>query len=80
MRLKHRPLPTWHSAGWFTPAGATVCSDALNTFVANCRSEGRVKVSDSDQMGRFTVRPLTLALGWVTTAIMALAALAMLIV
>ena len=36
--------------------------------------------SRRDQMGRFTVRPLTLVLGWVTTAVMAVAALAMLIV
>ena len=33
-----------------------------------------------DQIGRFTVRPLTLALGWVTAAAMAVAALAMLVV
>src|SRR3954469_24347194 len=34
-------------------------------------------LSRRHQMGRFTVRPLTLALGWATTATMALAALAM---
>jgi Mn2+/Fe2+ NRAMP family transporter len=32
------------------------------------------------QMGRFTVHPITLALGWVATIIMALAAFTMLIV
>jgi hypothetical protein len=36
--------------------------------------------SRRDQMGRYTVRPLTLVLGWLTTAVMAVAALAMLIV
>jgi len=36
--------------------------------------------SRRDQMGRFTVHPITLALGWAATAIMALAAIAMLIV
>jgi hypothetical protein len=30
-------------------------------------------------MGRFTVRPVTLTLGWATTAIMATAAIAMLL-
>jgi Mn2+/Fe2+ NRAMP family transporter len=35
--------------------------------------------SRRDQMGRFTVAPLTLILGWATTAIMAAAAIAMLL-
>jgi hypothetical protein len=32
--------------------------------------------SRRDQMGRFTVRPFALALGWATMAVMAVAALA----
>jgi NRAMP (natural resistance-associated macrophage protein)-like metal ion transporter len=63
------------------PIKALFWSAVINGFVAVPVMAAMMWVgSRRDQMGRFTVRPLTLALGWVTTAIMAVAALAMLIV
>jgi NRAMP (natural resistance-associated macrophage protein)-like metal ion transporter len=63
------------------PIKALFWSAVINGFVAVPVMAAMMWVgSRRDQMGRFTVRPLTLALGWVTTAVMAVAALAMLIV
>jgi NRAMP (natural resistance-associated macrophage protein)-like metal ion transporter len=63
------------------PIKALFWSAVINGFVAVPVMAAMMWVgSRRDQMGRFTVRPLTLALGWATTAVMAVAALAMLIV
>jgi NRAMP (natural resistance-associated macrophage protein)-like metal ion transporter len=63
------------------PIKALFWSAVINGFVSVPVMAAMMWVgSRRDQMGRFTVGPLTLALGWVTTAVMAVAALAMLIV
>jgi NRAMP (natural resistance-associated macrophage protein)-like metal ion transporter len=63
------------------PIKALFWSAVINGFVAVPVMAAMMWVgSRREQMGRFTVRPLTIALGWVTTAVMAVAALAMLIV
>jgi NRAMP (natural resistance-associated macrophage protein)-like metal ion transporter len=63
------------------PIKALFWSAVINGFVAVPVMAAMMWVgSRRDQMGRFTVRPLTLALGWVTAAAMAVAALAMLVV
>ena len=63
------------------PIKALFWSAVINGFVAMPVMAAIMWVgSRRDQMGRFTVGPLTLALGWVTTAVVAGAALAILIV
>ena len=63
------------------PIKALFWSAVINGFVAVPVMAAMMSVgSRRDQMGRYTVRPLTLVLGWLTTAVMAVAALAMLIV
>jgi Mn2+/Fe2+ NRAMP family transporter len=63
------------------PIKALFWSAVINGFVAVPVMAAMMGVgSRLDQMGRFTVHPITLALGWVATIIMALAAFAMLIV
>jgi Mn2+/Fe2+ NRAMP family transporter len=62
------------------PIKALFWSAVINGFVAVPVMASMMSVgSRRDQMGRFTVRPLTLVLGWLTTAVMAVAAVAMLI-
>ena len=66
---RHRPFP-------LDPIKALFWSAVINGFVAVPVMAAMMRVgSRRDQMGRFTVGPLTLALGWVTTAVMAVAAL-----
>jgi Mn2+/Fe2+ NRAMP family transporter len=62
------------------PIKALFWSAVINGFVAVPVMAAMMWVgSRRDQMGRFTVAPLTLTLGWATTAIMAAAAIAMLL-
>jgi NRAMP (natural resistance-associated macrophage protein)-like metal ion transporter len=62
------------------PIKALFWSAVINGFVAVPVMAAMMWVgSRRDQMGRFTVAPLTLILGWATTAIMAAAAIAMLL-
>ncbi len=62
------------------PIKALFWSAVINGFVAVPVMAAMMWVgSRRDQMGRFTVAPLTLTLGWATTAIMAAAAVAMLL-
>jgi Mn2+/Fe2+ NRAMP family transporter len=62
------------------PIKALVWSAVINGFVAVPVMAAMMCVgSRRDQMGRFTVTPAVLALGWTTTSIMALAVLAMLV-
>ncbi len=61
------------------PIKALFWSAVINGFVAVPVMAAMMWVgSRRDQMGRFTVGPLTLTLGWAATAIMAAAAMAML--
>jgi NRAMP (natural resistance-associated macrophage protein)-like metal ion transporter len=62
------------------PIKALFWSAVINGFVAVPVMAAMMWVgSRRDQMGRFTLAPLTLTLGWATTAIMAAAAIAMLL-
>jgi Mn2+/Fe2+ NRAMP family transporter len=62
------------------PIKALFWSAVINGFVAVPVMAAMMWVGSSrSQMGRFTVSPLALVLGWTTTAVMAVAALAMLI-
>jgi Mn2+/Fe2+ NRAMP family transporter len=62
------------------PIKALFWSAVINGFVAVPAMAAMMWVgSRRDQMGRFTVAPAALALGWGATAIMALAALGMLV-
>ena len=62
------------------PIKALFWSAVINGFVAVPVMAAMMWVgSRRDQMGRFTVPPVTLTLGWATTAIMAAAAIAMLL-
>jgi hypothetical protein len=62
------------------PIKALFWSAVINGFVAVPVMAAMMWVgSQRDQMGRFTVAPLTLTLGWATTAVMAAAAIAMLL-
>jgi NRAMP (natural resistance-associated macrophage protein)-like metal ion transporter len=63
------------------PIKALFWSAVINGFVAVPVMAAMMWVgSRRDQMGRFTVAPLALTLGWATTAIMGLAALATLVI
>lgn len=63
------------------PIKALIWSAVINGFVAVPVMAAMMCVgSRRDQMGRFTVAPPTLALGWVATAVMAGAVVAMLVI